>query len=217
MGHYKHIKGIFFDMDGTILNSEPLHTDAIKELLEEFDIKVSHKKLSSLYNGIADNDIYSSLIQQYPQLSKKIELTQFLKRKNELLIDLIEKLTNSEVENIITPGLIPILNKFKREGKKMALVSASEPEIVHSTVKKLGIQDFFSIIEARQEDIPTKPSPAPYQIAMKKLSLSKDETLIFEDSLTGLQSAHKSGAHVIQITAFCSPQSKIYANSFKSL
>ena len=217
MDQYSHIKGVFFDMDGTMLNSEPIHMEALESLLKGINIPLKSLKLLELFRGVADTEIYSSLSKLFAHFSQKIELHIFIKRKNELYIKILEDMSDKEIEKIITPGLKSAIRMFQNQGKLIGVVSASEKNVVYSTLEKIGIKELFNTIEPRQDSIPPKPSPAPYEMAMRKLSLLKDETLIFEDSLTGLKSAQKSGAHVIQITAFSQAHSKRKLNNFNLL
>ena len=91
----------------------------------------------------------------------------------------------------------------KLKNLKCGIVSASESEVVQSTLKKANILHFFDSITSRLTIGPNKPHPYPYQVAMKKLKVSPSETLIFEDSPTGLQAANNSGAkRVIKVETF---------------
>jgi HAD superfamily hydrolase (TIGR01509 family) len=195
----ENYSSILFDLDGTILNSEPIHMSALSKLLGAENINASTDELNDDYHGLDDTAVFNNLKQKHPTLS--LSKDDFLKKKNILYISELTELNDEKLEELITPGFRAFLGKIT-PAHKVGVVSASEKEVVLSTLERLKIRNNMSIIEFRKDDTESKPSPFPYLNTMKELGSTPERTLIFEDSETGMAAAASSGATVIQIECF---------------
>ncbi len=194
---FSNYDAILFDMDGTIFNTEPLHAKALKILLKEFNITKSYDELYNRFCGLSDNEVFHSL-----ELNKLLTLDQFLTKKNSILINIINNLENKEFEKIIATGLIPLLQKITEKNIKTAVVSASEPTIVHHLLEKAKITHYFENIITSADTTNQKPDPMPYLFALKKLNVTAKKTLVFEDSNHGVTSATIAGTNVTRVNFF---------------
>jgi beta-phosphoglucomutase len=194
----KHKNAIIFDMDGTLVNTEPLHARAAVLVLAEMGVKVDLESTIDQFYGMTDYIVLQTVC---PQLSDE-EINKAIEQKNYKLINILKALPEIEKEKYITPGLFPFLNYLKLANKKLAVVSASEDIIVFETLKCFGIDHFIGLQMGRNQTVLTKPNPDPYNEAMKRLNTNYSHTIIFEDSPTGIRSAAASNAQVIRVTAF---------------
>lgn len=194
----KHKDVIIFDMDGTLVNTEPLHAKAAVIVLRDLGVEVDLMATIDQYYGMTDQIVLKSVC---PHLTDA-EIDKCIEQKNFQLIKLFNDLPDHEKENYITPGLFPFLQHLKDENKKCAVVSASEDIIVLETLKCFGIDKFVELQMGRNQTALTKPHPDPYLEAMKRLGTTHDSTIIFEDSPTGIKSAYASRASVVRIMAF---------------
>ena len=189
---------IIFDMDGTLVNTEPLHAKASVIVMADMGIKIDLLSCLDQFYGMTDHVVLKTLC---PHLSD-IEIDSAIEEKNRQLITLFKKLSQSEKGPYITPGLFDFLMFIKKEKKKCAVVSASEDIIVLETLACFGIDTFLDLQMGRNQTVLTKPHPEPYLEGMRRLGVSFSETVIFEDSPTGLKSASLTKAEVVRITAF---------------
>ncbi len=189
---------ILFDMDGTLVNTEPLHAKAAVLVLAELGVHVDLVSTIDQFYGMTDYIVLKTVC---PQLSDE-EINKAIEQKNFHLIKLFHQLHEKEKAAFITPGLFPFLNHLKRENKKMAVVSASEDIVVLETLKCFGIDHFMELQMGRNQTELTKPHPDPYLEAMKRLNMTHHQTIIFEDSPTGIKSASATNAQVVRVTAF---------------
>jgi beta-phosphoglucomutase len=194
----KNKSAILFDMDGTLVNTEPLHAKASVKVLAELGVKVDLMACIDQFYGMTDHVVLKTVC---PHLSDD-EIDSAITEKNRHLVTLFKQLSHSEKQPYITPGLFDFLNYLKLEKKKCAVVSASEDIIVLETLACFGIDVYMDIQMGRNQTPLTKPHPDPYIEGMKRLNVNAAETVIFEDSPTGLKSAAGSLASVIRITAF---------------
>lgn len=181
---YTDSRYIFFDMDGTLFETEKLHAQALKQTLKTLNspTQLSISELESKYRGIADNFVFLDF-----QFSLECEFSYFLKTKNLCFINQV-KLS----PKITSKKIIDLLTDLTTSGYKLALVTASEKETTDVLLEKEGIASFFELILTREDSVKTKPSPLPYLDALSFFNISQGQALIFEDSVTGLQSAKDS-------------------------
>lgn len=189
---------ILFDMDGTLVNTEPLHAKAAVIVLADLGVHVDLMACIDQFYGMTDYVVLKTVC---PELTPE-EIEKTIEQKNFQLIKLFKNLPQKEKEQFITPGLFPFLNYLKKENKKSAVVSASEDIIVLETLACFGIDHFMELQMGRNQTVLTKPHPDPYLEAMKRLKTNFNSTLIFEDSPTGIKSASLTNAEVVRITAF---------------
>ena len=176
---------ILFDLDGTILNSEPIYLEVINNLTQN-KLKIDTQNICGLDNENIYKIYQSELEDDY----------QHFNTKKSLLFEKI--ITEISPTQILNPEIEKLLQALK--GKKMAIVTASEQDIAHLLLKKLNLNQYFDKIITRQDVSKTKPSPEPYLLALDQLNLDPNKTIVFEDSAVGIQSAERANLDVIKVT-----------------
>ena len=186
-----NIKGILFDMDGTVLDSEGLFDKSQLLLLEEYSIHASLHDLEG-FKGMSYKDFY-------PLFMKKFNIDSDI---DTIRLKLRTHLHQSMKNNLkFINGFEQFYNNFIKDSEiKVGLVTNTTRLTYEKIRTYINIDDYFSFVLTVNESRKPKPSPVPYIQAMDSLSLDVKETLIIEDSKTGLQSAIKSKAKVIGIT-----------------
>lgn len=202
---------VIFDMDGTIVNTEPLHARAAVIVLRSRGIDIDLEACLDQYYGMTDTAV---LKHACPHLSDH-EVEVAIAEKNKHLLEIFKGLTHEEKLNYITPGLFDLLHFLKKEKKSTAVVSASEDIIVEKTLECFNITAHIDLQMGRHQTTLTKPHPEPYLEGMKRLKSLPSKTLIFEDSPTGLQAAVASGANVIRITGFAHSDEVLHTKEIK--
>lgn len=196
--HLKDKKAFIFDLDGTLINSEPFHAKAIETILKENGInKYDDKAIIKKYHGMSDTNTHKMICAEFDNLS--LSLTDFMARKNGILIETFKSLDTAKLRELMTPGMLELLNYLKRKQFPMALVTASEREVTRTLLASAHLEDFFLTIRFNQSTFLGKPNPSPYLSAMRELGLKSCELVIFEDSNTGLQAASATGAAIVKI------------------
>ena len=216
MSKFKNsFRGILFDLDGTVLDSEGLFDKAQAQYLKENNILVSKNDLSD-FKGLSYKDFD-------PRFIKKFKLSESKDNIRYKIRTYLHKIMEKELRYIYgfeTFFKSYILNK----GFKVGLVTNTTRATYNKIRSVLNIDDYFQFVITATESQKPKPSSLPYLEAMESLCLDPKETLIIEDSKTGLISAVNSGAHVVGLkTSLSSHQmqcisKKIYAiNHFREL
>jgi beta-phosphoglucomutase-like phosphatase (HAD superfamily) len=194
-------KAIIFDMDGVLLETEPQTFKFYQKYLQEnfkillkdedFKKKIGRKSIDFFNDILSDEDI------------KKIKI-----------IDLVE-LKRKEFHNSLGSfvSAIPfgkeLLKELKEKGYLLALASQNEKIMIEKSLEWLGIKDYFQIILSLQDIKNKKPDPEIYLLAMERLGVKPEESIIIEDSESGILAAKKSGAYVVALQHPYSPQEHI--------
>ena len=183
-----NITSILFDMDGTVLESEGLFAKAEHQVLVEYGVDVDISDLN-MFRGMPVDLFY----REYKKRYSLNEDTSILQNKIKQNLYQLYKTDLVYVDGFISFYKRHILS-LKR---KTALVTNTELDIVQKVKSSIDISKYFNTIITSTDVDEPKPSPVPYQVAMNILNIKPRNTMIIEDSSSGLRSAVKSGAKVI--------------------
>ena len=182
------MSAILFDMDGTLIDSEPLWLKAEIEVMAEVGCHWDEQDQINCLGGPAERT--ERYMQERSQNIKPYGY--FINRLHEVMR---ARITN---ELDLIPNALSLLKECKDAGIKTALVTASSRDLMTIVLKRFPPRTFDVVVSG--DDVEkSKPDPAPYLLAAKQLSVDILKCLVLEDSLTGVQSGLSSGAKVIGI------------------
>ena len=197
------IKGIIFDMDGTMVDSIPYHYEAWKKFFNEKKIPNFSKKLDSFKDkGGSTLDFMRSI---YGNLYSKKELKKIIEEKEIVF----RRISKGKIKPI--SGFIEFLNFIKSKNIHVGLASNAIRKNVSMILNELEIYDHFDSIICGDEVINGKPNPEMFNESIDRFKISKNDCLIFEDSIEGVEGAINSGIKAIGVTS--SYSNKILINS----
>ena len=191
------MKALFFDMDGTLFNTESYHAEALLSIGEKYQIRPPHSPevVHALMMGKADHFVFE-IIKDWEGFPQEWNVTDFVNEKNQNLIGILKNINPSDY---FPTEMLNLLNAAKNENIYLALVTSSEKVITEELLKIAGIREFFKLILTRDDCPAHKPDPWPYLKAQEMAGVEKSEIIIFEDSHVGLEAATSSGTHVIKV------------------
>jgi len=184
-------KGLIFDMDGVIIDSESLHILADKMVCQRYRLPVPNKFWENNKGRMA-KDLFKMLLWNYPE--KNFNLDELVEQKNKLFLDLAAKRLWP-----IT-GAIPFLARARSADLPIALATSSNSDLQTLVFKKFGLASYFDEIVTGDQVRRLKPDPETYLVASERLGLKTHECLVIEDSKIGVKAAKKAGCTVIGIT-----------------
>ena len=182
------MSAILFDMDGTLIDSEPLWLEAEIEIMEELGCNWDQQdQINCLGGPIDKTENYmqdrSNNIKPFGYFTKKLD-------------DVMEQKLSTKL-NLI-PNALEIINECKISEIKIALVTASSGRLMRAVLKRFPVGMFDTTVS--YDDVKrSKPDPEPYSLAAKTLGVDITKCVVLEDSLTGIQSGLSAGAQVIGI------------------
>ena len=194
--HKKYFEGkkaVFFDLDGTVIDSIPMWKDAFMVVLDELGY-LSEARDKYVDRGAYVSDIWK-YIKKYPGVKIDLSIEELKQKTHKAYLDLF-----NQTEKEPREGFWGLVSELKDKGIKLALVSNGDAEIVNPVIEKLDIKEgVFDLIVTGNQVKHRKPKPDVYKKALKELGLNSKEVLCFEDSVGGSMAAKKAGLDTIAI------------------
>lgn len=187
------LKGVIFDGDGVLFDTEKLHVIAWKKVFNSHNIELKEDDFTEGV-GVEDKTFLKKL-KENRKIKKDLKIEELVREKNKELLKIVNK------ENAKVFEEIKEILKFLKNKYKIAVASNSEKKFVLKVLKITGIYDFFDLIITRDDVKNPKPFPDIYIEVSKKLKIPVENMIAFEDSETGILSAKSSGIFCIAIPA----------------
>lgn len=189
------LAAILFDLDGTIVNTDPIHYQAWQKMLLRYDIEMDDKFYKSRISGRINPEIVKDIL---PHLSVA-ESEQLAEEKEALFRELASHLQPMS-------GLTQLLAWTETHQLKRALVTNAPRLNAEFMLKVLGINQAFHTIVLADDCRAGKPDPEPYQVALQNLGITAQQAIALEDSPSGIRAAVGAGISTIGITSTHEPQ-----------
>ncbi len=183
------IKAVVFDMDGVVVDSEPLYQQAQVGLFAEFGVTIPEDDWK-LFRGMTEEAYYEfvgrryNLIRQLPELRRRGR-------------EYVQQLFEAELE--FMTGFTHLQRLLKGQ-YRLGLVTSTASDLYQVVNDKLQLGPFFEEVLCGDMTTKSKPHPEPYLEIMRRMEITPNETVVVEDSIHGLQAARDSGAWTIALT-----------------
>lgn len=184
------IKGVFFDLDGTLIKSMHFHFQGWKSVLSKYNINISKK------------DFFAK------EGTKLQELLKYFFNKNNtrfnihLLEDLIKQKNKYFIENnkvIFYPGVRSLIRYLNKQDIYISIVTAGSRTRIKNSISKEFLKNFDTIVTG-DDCKKGKPFPDPYLLSLKHSNLKKSECIIVENAPLGIKAGNAAGIKTLGIT-----------------
>jgi len=182
---------IIFDMDGVLIDSEPIHIDIEKKLFDKLGIAVS-AEVHRNYLGVAGDYMYQDLKSRFGLPGSVSELLQF---DDTFRCDYFRQL---EVLSL-NAGVLNLIREIKQSGLKLGVATSSSPALTAILLERCEIRSLFDVVVTTSEAGKSKPFPDVYQLAARKIGVEAANCIVFEDSPNGLSAARGAGMFTIAV------------------
>lgn len=205
------IKGLIFDMDGLILDTETISNKLLIDIFSKYDINLNEEIISKTIGLEKKKAI--KVFEEY--LGDNIPIKD--------IINLHKKIVNDYLEKNGVPvklGLIELLNYLDEEKIKKVIATSSYRKVAENVLIRANVYNRFDDIICGDEIKESKPSPDIFLKALEKLNLSADEVIVLEDSRMGILAAHRAKIKSIMIPDILPADEetkKLYFKECKSL
>ena len=183
------LKGVLFDFDGVVVQSEALHMRTFLELLSPYGVKVSEERWYGEFAGTGSKSIFERLIKEF---GIDANVDQLVEKRKKLYEGYVRGGALKE-----TPGVRGFLDSLHGSGIKTAIVSGSHRSNVEAALSVFGLGSYFDLIVSGDEIQSRKPDPGPFLHAAEILGVSPKECVVIEDSVAGCESARRAGMKLI--------------------
>ena len=187
-------KLIIFDLDGVLVEAKEIHFDSLNLALRDIDEKfvISWEDHLKTYDGLKTYDKLNLLSKSKGLPLDKTIFDKIFHSKQEYTLNALSNLGRNQ-------KFIALFEQLKSNGYIIACCSNSIEKTVNLSLTNLGIISYFDLILSNESVKYSKPHPEIYWKAMSYFGALPSETLIVEDSPTGLTAAFKSGAKVLRV------------------
>ena len=187
----RYIRAVLWDMDGTLMDSQPLWDESFRNCCRERGGTVTPEQVAGIAGAsiartcelIAETGATAS-----PEDPATAEVFAKISARVEAAV---------RADPPILPGARSITATLNEIGLAQVIVTQSPRPIVEAVAHALG--DVFVELVTGDDGLPGKPTPAPYAAAIELLGLSPEECVVVEDSATGAASARSNDLRVIQV------------------
>jgi len=183
-------KGVIFDMDGTLLESTEADYKAWEKVFIVYGKKLSFADYVPLL-GIRSADV----IINYIGITNEEDVKRILKEKFDYFVEYVNAYPIIAVE-----GAEDFLKSLSKFDLKIGLATSSRKEKMKMVLESLNFLKYFDTIVTGEEVENSKPAPDIFLKAAKRLGLSADDCLVFEDGPVGVAAAKNAGMKCIAIT-----------------
>jgi HAD superfamily hydrolase (TIGR01509 family) len=174
------IVALIFDMDGVLVDSEPVHAEATRRLLAEHGVRYdAHDN----FFGFTDREVFRVLRARHALAADEGMLADSWIR---LVLELVDRLE-------ALPGVPAVLEHMVSAGYRLALASGSAPPIIAATLAVVDAEHVFEHVVSAREVGRGKPAPDIFLEAAQRLGVPPSECLVIEDSRNGLLAAVAAG------------------------
>ena len=188
----KHLKisAVIFDMDGLIIDSEPLWKIAEIETFKEVGFDFTFE-MCALTTGMRIDEVVEFW-------RAKLKWESFTNT------EIVNKIQNKMIQLIkergkLLPGIIESLNLLNANDVLIGLASSSSMSLINTTVDTLKIRKFFNVIHSAENEIAGKPNPAVFLSTAKMLKVNPEKCLVLEDSKAGMNAGINANMRTIVI------------------
>ena len=178
------MKAVIFDMDGVIIDSEPIHFEVDMQTMREFGVNISKDELNK-YVGTTNEYMLNDLINKY-KIQKSIK--EILEYKMELTIRRIKETKINAIS-----GIPELLISLKHNNIKTAIGSSSPKELIITVIEKFQLGKYFDCIVSGDKVKEGKPKPDIYLEVSKRIGVNPEECIVIEDSRNGVLAAKNAG------------------------
>lgn len=178
------IRAVIFDMDGVLIDSQPMHYLGDQRTLAAYGVDASVSEMEA-YAGTTNKYRFSLFKEKY-HLSEDIDA--MIAKRESIMIDIV-----MSSDAVPVKGIAALLRDIRKHGLKTAVASSSSYPFIYAVLRKLDIEKYFDLIFSGESVPNGKPAPDVFLEACKKLNEQPDTCIVVEDSSNGVLAARRAG------------------------
>jgi len=184
------VKGVLFDMDGTMFDTEPVSERCWKKAATDFGYEISDELMNSLFG--------KNLLSIKQMIRQALEIDEEVERITERRYEYYRKfLLEDEIPK--KEGLMEILEYLKEHSIPAAVCTSTEKETAEIALKRSGVYEYFTGFVYGDMVEKSKPDPQGFHKAAQLIGVTPETCLVIEDSSNGVLAGKAAGGFVIYI------------------
>ncbi|MFH6942376.1 HAD family hydrolase [Flavobacterium sp. FlaQc-50] len=209
------IKTVIFDMDGVIVDTEPVHRYAYYKQFSELDIEVSEEMYTS-FTGFSTRNTFQTLKGHFPTITLEVE--DLIQRKRTIFNDAFD----TKEDLYLLEGVEDLIKDLYASGIQLILASSASKVTIERVFSRFNLHQYFTDLVSGEDFPQSKPNPAIFLHAASLSKAPKENCIVIEDSTNGVLASKGAGIFCV---GYNSPHSKmqdlsasdLIINNFKEL
>ena len=185
------IRGLIFDFDGLILETEgPIYQSWV-ELYQAHGVDLPMEFWGTIIGTSSHEhlDIFGLLEEK---VGRKLDRERLIPERASREMEIV-------LQEPLLPGVIDLIKSAQNRDLKLGIASSSNRDWVVGHLTRLNLSDYFEFVHTSEDVERTKPDPALYLLALKTLGLEAQEAIVFEDSPNGVTAAKAAGIYTVAV------------------
>ncbi|MFV8370091.1 HAD family hydrolase [Flavobacterium sp. LB2R40] len=179
------IQTVIFDMDGVIVDTEPVHRYAYFKQFEELNITVTEEMYTS-FTGFSTRNTFQKLKEVFVI---EHEVEDLIQRKRNIFNDAFDSKADLE----LLQGVENLIKELHQNGMQLILASSASKVTIERVFSRFKLHDYFTHVVSGEDFPKSKPHPAIFEHAASLSVAPKENCIVIEDSTNGIRAAKAAG------------------------
>lgn len=188
------IQTVIFDMDGVIVDTEPVHRYAYFQQFSELQIEVTEEMFTT-FTGYSTRNTFQK-VKDIFQLHHDVE--DMIQRKRTIFNDAFDNKEDLE----LLEGVEDLIKEFHAKGMQLILASSASKVTIERVFSRFKLHDYFTHIVSGEDFPKSKPHPAIFEHAASLSIAPKNNCIVIEDSTNGIRAAKAAGIFCVAYNSF---------------
>lgn len=202
----KNVKGVIFDMDGVLIDTERISFNSYKEVFKEYDYEMSEE----FYLKLIGHNVKSIKEIMLDNYGENFPFDEIYEKKVKLSVDTIER-----DGVIVKKGVHELVDYLKDNNYKIAVATSTRKQRAHYLLKEIGIFDKIDYVICGDQVTNSKPDPEIFLKASWGINIESENCIVIEDSEAGITAAHNAKIRSINVPDMIMPNDNIKKLSYK--